>query len=173
MSSPRSQTVTTIKNAAKNLGPTLLSMSGPPSSAMISAAVEKIRPQSPQSRPGSSDGSTTVSANSSPGVDQQQEREELTKAIDRNMRMNERSFKTVDDMYPSTIGSGSGMEAIGATAASVAGSGPGTAVAHPATPFIYQQQMSTSSSSNGNDEAAAAAATKAVAPKRKSRKQQQ
>lgn len=130
------------KNVAKNLGPTLLSMSGPP------LTVDKVvvRAPSPQSRPGSSDGSTTVSANSSPGVDQQ-EQEELNNARDRKMRMPEMTFKTVDDMYAS--------------------SGVG-APSEPA-PFVFQQQMSTSSSSNGNDEAAAAAVT----PKRKSRKQQQ
>lgn len=56
----------TIKSAVKNLNPTLLSMNTEP-------------PPRP-STPGSSDGSTTVSATSSPGLDQQ-EQEELNAMV--------------------------------------------------------------------------------------------
>lgn len=82
---------TVNKNVAKNLGPTLLSMSGPS---------DKLRERvpSPISRPGSSEGSTTVSATSSPGVDQQ-EHEELN-SISMGMRMPEMTFKTVEELYP-------------------------------------------------------------------------
>lgn len=127
-------------------------MSGPP------LIVDKVvRAPSPQSRPGSSDGSTTVSANSSPGVDQQ-EQEELNNV--REMKIPEMAFKTVDNMYANNSAGGGGVGVGGSM-----GGGGGV----PPQPFVFQQQMSTSSSSNGNDEAAAAAVT----PKRKSRKQQQ
>lgn len=59
---------------------------------------DRQRVPSPHSRPGSSDGSTTVSATSSPGIDQQEEREDLQKSI--QMKMNrEISFQTVEECY--------------------------------------------------------------------------
>lgn len=52
-------------------------------------------PVSP-SRPGSSDGSTTVSATSSPGIDQQEERENTIKM---KLRIPEMAYKAVEQMY--------------------------------------------------------------------------
>lgn len=105
------------KSAVKNLGPTLSQMSGPsqttttnhsnlPASGGIlinhpadkESAVHHLRHSSPGSppRPGSSDGSTTVSATSSPGIDQQEEREHTLKM---KMRIPELAYKVVEEMY--------------------------------------------------------------------------
>lgn len=100
--------------AAKNLGPTLISMGAATSnsssnsltvqqmstsSASVSSVVVAENKKEPQQRPvspTSSDGSTTVSANSSPGVDQQIN-EELTPV---NRIPNESHFNPINDMYP-------------------------------------------------------------------------
>ncbi|XP_055854907.1 mucin-19 [Episyrphus balteatus] len=95
--------------AAKNLGPTLLSMGGASSSnsssvssqqmtSVVSSVVtdNKNKEQQRPVSPASSDGSTTVSANSSPGVDQQIN-EELTPV---NRIPNESHFNPINDMYP-------------------------------------------------------------------------
>ncbi|XP_037905553.1 mucin-12 isoform X2 [Hermetia illucens] len=89
--------------AAKNLAPTLLSMAPAQVSNLIAERVkdrDRERPTSPQSRPGSSGGSTTVSANSSPGVDQQMS-EEMNSMTPMNVRVsNESHFSPINDMYP-------------------------------------------------------------------------
>lgn len=121
-------------------------MSGPIASANVehvAGAVE--RPDRVPSPAGSSDGSTTVSATSSPGIDQQEEQEELH-AMQMKMRMPEMAFKTVDEIYshPTTTTT--------TTATTVA-----------QVPVHFQQQNSTSSSSNGHEE---------TSPRKKPRKQQ-
>lgn len=58
-----------IKSAVKNLNPALMAMESETSHQHIP------RPSTPNSRPGSTDGSTTVSATSSPGIDQQEQEE--------------------------------------------------------------------------------------------------
>ncbi|XP_055907200.1 mucin-19 [Eupeodes corollae] len=93
--------------AAKNLGPTLLSMGAASSNAssmssqqMTSTISSSVTTDGKKEQravsPASSDGSTTVSANSSPGVDQQIN-EELTPV---NRIPNESHFNPINDMYP-------------------------------------------------------------------------
>lgn len=138
------------KSAVKNLGPTLLQMSGPsgqqsgpPSnsssiggSGVGGGITEKDllsheRMSSPHLRPGSTDGSTTVSVTSSPGIDQQEEQESLN-AAGMKMRVPEMAFKVVEEMYQT------------AQAAQQQAS---------QMPSVhFQQQNSTSSSSNGHEE---------------------
>lgn len=109
-----------IKTAVKNLGPTLLQMS----SAMDKDA--RDIPSPTHSHNGSTDGSTTVSATSSPGIDQQEQEEMNSMTIN---RIPEMAYKTSDDIYH-------------------------TPVAVAQAPLHFQQQNSTSSSSNGNEEIA-------------------
>lgn len=77
-SSTSSNQIPLTKNAVKNLNTALASLSEQQASQQ--------RPKSPVSRPGSSDGSTTVSANSSPGVDRQEEEALALNALHRNNR---------------------------------------------------------------------------------------
>lgn len=113
------------KSAVKNLGPTLLQMSGP---TILEKDINRDRLPSSHSPGGSSEGSTTVSATSSPGIDQQEEQEELNVAMKMQMRIPEMAFKAVEEIYN-----------------------------HPQVPQVvpvhFQQQNSTSSSSNGNEDA--------------------
>lgn len=79
--------------AAKNLNPTLLSMSA----SVHEREMERERDPSPHSRPGSSEGSTTISATSSPGIDQQ-EQEEMAMSL--NMRLSsDMQFKPVENVF--------------------------------------------------------------------------
>lgn len=86
------------KSAVKNLNPTLIAMGSEPM-----AGVQSQRAVSPPiSRPGSSDGSTTVSATSSPGIDQQEQEEmNALSAMHRNNRNigDGAQFKNVDTLF--------------------------------------------------------------------------
>ncbi|XP_037033626.1 histone deacetylase complex subunit SAP130-A isoform X2 [Bradysia coprophila] len=106
-----------IKSVAKNLAPALMQMS-------TITDKDRERVPSPHSRPGSSEGSTTVSATSSPNCDQQEMEENREMLKRSNIRGTELTFKAVDDMYPTVQ-----------------------------PPHMFQQQNSTSSSSNGIEEA--------------------
>lgn len=87
-----------LKSAVKNLNPTLIALG---SESM--AGIQTQRASSPPiSRPGSSDGSTTVSATSSPGIDQQEQEEfNALSAMHRNNRNigDGAQFKNVDNMF--------------------------------------------------------------------------
>ncbi|KAJ6645597.1 Histone deacetylase complex subunit [Pseudolycoriella hygida] len=110
-----------MKTVAKNLAPALMQMGTIPDK---DRERDRERIPSPHSRPGSSLGSTTVSATSSPNCDQQEQEENREMLLKRsNVRGTEHTFKAVDDMYPSA-----------------------------APPHMFQQQNSTSSSSNGVEE---------------------
>lgn len=100
------------------------------------------REASPTSRPGSTDGSTTVSATSSPGLDQQ-EQEEQDLAFNNRLKT-EFKFKTVEELVPSQAQTQ--LPQLTAQALSQ---------------HQLQQQLSTINSSNGE-----------ITPRKKSRKQQ-
>lgn len=152
-----------IKSAVKNLGPTLLQMSGPSgssnsgainqisligsNSAIMVTENDRCRTPTPRSRPGSSDGSTTVSVPSSPNMDHQQEHDEIDM---KNNRIPEMAFKTVDEIYR--------RESLPQPVPVPQQQQPSAIPAH------FQQQNSTSSSSNGHHDE--------LTPRKKPRKQQ-
>lgn len=122
-------------------------------------------PVSP-SRPGSSDGSTTVSATSSPGIDQQEEREHSMK-----MRIPELAYKKVEEMYnkqlqqqPTTSNSSSKTPSTSSQhSTNVVVSAAGTSSS---TAQFQKQHSTTSGSSNGG-----VGGTEDVSPRKKPRKQ--
>ncbi|KAL5290686.1 SAP130 family protein [Megaselia abdita] len=92
---------------AKNLAPTLLSMSSAVPTNIISNVTPSVieqkmttvqaRPATPPSRPPSTDGSTTVSANSSPGIEQLNILNEDLIPI--NRIPNDSHFNPINDLY--------------------------------------------------------------------------
>lgn len=87
-----------VKSAVKNLNPTLIALG---SESMASIQTQRAT-SPPISRPGSSDGSTTVSATSSPGIDQQEQEEfNALSAMHRNNRNigDGAQFKNVDNLF--------------------------------------------------------------------------
>lgn len=100
-------------------------MSGP---TILEKDINRDRLPTSHSPGGSSEGSTTVSATSSPGIDQQEEQEEINAQLKMQMRIPEMAFKAVEESYNHPQ-------------------------VPPVVPVHFQQQNSTSSSSNGIEEA--------------------
>lgn len=127
-------------------------------------------PISPARAGGSSDGSTTVSATSSPGIDQQEEREHTIKM---NMRIPELAYKAVEDMYhkqahsqrTATTSGSSGTSKTTSTAA-LAAAGPIGTAGPSSVAQLQKQHSTTSGSSNGS-----VGAIEDVSPRKKPRKQ--
>lgn len=168
--------------AAKNLGPTLMSMSSNNSggggggvnitvggsvsggnnnhSTYKELKLQRERNVSPQSRPGSSDGSTTVSATSSPGLDQQEHEEiaVLNMRLDNNMQ-----FKPVEAHYPSVHQTGDHHQG------DIINSVPDRVIALAAarSTAMHHHQVSTGGNSCNNTES-----NDNITPRKKPRKQQ-
>lgn len=128
-------------------------------------------PVSP-SRPGSSDGSTTVSATSSPGIDQQEEREHTLKM---KMRIPELAYKVVEDMYnkqsqqqqhPTSSNSSSKTT----SASSQHSNNAHLSASSSTAPQLQKQHSTTSGSSNGSTGGGLGGAED-VSPRKKPRKQ--
>lgn len=125
-------------------------------------------------RPGSSDGSTTVSATSSPGIDQQEEREHTMKM---KMRIPELAYKVVEEMYnkqsqqPQPTSSKSSSKTPSSTSqhSANAPSSVGPARASGSAAQFQKQNSTTSGSSNGS--AGAGCVVEDVSPRKKPRKQ--
>lgn len=141
-----------IKSAVKNLNPTLLSMGAEPP------------PRS--STPGSTDGSTTVSATSSPGIDQQEQEEfNALNSLHRQNRSldDDLHFRSVDSHLRDHPNQKNHQQHMQATAASVATAT--STITSQQRHIVYQPHMnSTSNSSNGNNEE--------LTPRKRPRKQQ-